>query len=533
LAALLIAQARLFLVNTSATYDEPLYLKLGLQVYREGSFAGFVGPMTPPLPILLAYWPCAWATDSVPAPPSMQPRLCRLARWIHLLLAGVPLVLLVYGWLTLRRGPLAGFVGGALLACSPNVLAHAAIAATDTSFALFSLISLALMDWYQRRPALRRLCLVGLATGLALAAKQSAVFLFPTFLAVLIFADGSSSPTGENRRTWHKVVRTVLLLTTMAIVALLPWWACHGFATTPALPSERERAAVQDALGNGPLAEHVLVFLDSLRIPVPIYTLGAQMGHATGGHEAFLFGMRSERGWWYYFPFAMILKGTPADWLLLILALYLCFRSEIWRDPTRRLWALAGLIFFGLCLWSRLNLGLRYLSVLYPLLILFAVDGLFRGTAISFQHVALAGGLLVGVQAVSAASIAPHFLSYFNPLVCRPDQGHLYLVDSNLDWGQDLPELRLALAALGAHRPVLAYFGTASPESYGVSAIRWRNGQDWTGCDFLALSATYLQGVGLHNDPFARLRRLAPTARAGYSILIFDLSQPEVQAGLE
>jgi hypothetical protein len=159
-------------------------------------------------------------------------------------------------------------------------------------------------------------------------------------------------------------------------------------------------------------------------------------------------------------------------------------------------------------------------------LILFAVDGLCRELGNRSWRVVYAGGLLLGLQLGSALWIAPHYLSYFNPLLCRPEQGYRYLVDSNLDWGQDLPELARTFARLHAARPRLAYFGTAAPKAYGVDAKPW----DEPGGDYLAVSATYLQGVGLAGDPFAELRGLPPDARAGHSLFVYDLRRDDVRA---
>ena len=80
---------------------------------------------------------------------------------------------------------------------------------------------------------------------------------------------------------------------------------------------------------------------------------------------------------------------------------------------------------------------------------------------------------LVGWHAAIAARIHPHYLAYFSPVVGGPEQGYRHLVDSSLDWGQDLPGLQKWLIA---HRqpgePVyLSYFGTADPARYGINAI--------------------------------------------------------------
>ncbi|MCZ7668397.1 MAG: hypothetical protein M5U34_14995 [Chloroflexi bacterium] len=59
--------------------------------------------------------------------------------------------------------------------------------------------------------------------------------------------------------------------------------------------------------------------------------------------------------------------------------------------------------------------------------------------------------------------ISPHFLSYFNRLAGGPDNGWRALVDSNIDWGQDLGSLKLWLDENGVETVWLSYFGEGRP----------------------------------------------------------------------
>ncbi len=64
----------------------------------------------------------------------------------------------------------------------------------------------------------------------------------------------------------------------------------------------------------------------------------------------------------------------------------------------------------------------------------------------------------------------PNTLAYFNGIV-RPDTAYRHLVDSSLDWGQDLPAVRDYIDRHPGDRPFyLSYFGSTSPAYYGVAA---------------------------------------------------------------
>jgi hypothetical protein len=107
------------------------------------------------------------------------------------------------------------------------------------------------------------------------------------------------------------------------------------------------------------------------------------------------------------------------------------------------------------------------------------------------------------------------------------------LVDSNVDWGQDLGRLADWLKAHGEPRVKLSYFGSADPAYYGI------DGQALPGVsspraasvtrtiepgDLLAVSVTNLQGVYLDPEDralMARIRSFPLVGRAGWSIRIY------------
>jgi len=87
--------------------------------------------------------------------------------------------------------------------------------------------------------------------------------------------------------------------------------------------------------------------------------------------------------------------------------------------------------------------------------------------------------------------------------------GWRHLVDSNLDWGQDLPALRDWVDAHGGTPVYLAYFGTADPKAYGIPYRKVVRVHDFEpgepsvrpgSGDTLAVSATLLAGVYLDED---------------------------------
>jgi len=138
----------------------------------------------------------------------------------------------------------------------------------------------------------------------------------------------------------------------------------------------------------------------------------------------------------------------------------------------------------------------------------------------------------------SSLSIYPHYLAYFNELVGGPNNGYKYLVDSNLDWGQDLPGLQEYLAKNKIDNISLHYFGTADPKYYGFSDvtrvpygfISGRINKSTTG--MIAISATALQGVfDRYEHRYDWLKNnYKPIAKIGYSIFVYNIPESRSQS---
>lgn len=535
----------------SATLDETFYFANAIDATFERRIPAMLTTSgVAPLPILISYLiPALRAGDlGRPSPWIGIPTdvvFIDEARLVHAALVAFPLCLTTMIWLWRRNGLMCATVGGLLIALSPTVAAHGSLATTDCSVALGSLLTLAALAVHWQSRTWGSLALAAFAFAAAMACKYSAAFLAPL---VLVSSAMACPIAATLRLRWGRVAGFVAL-------AFVATWGLHGFQIAQT--------------STGPAPEFVLGLLE-------------QFKHQREGHDAFLMGEKSKTGWWYFFPLAFWFKSTPVELLLSAVFLYrvvvhvyfagntlwckrLAFttphecrrdhqvRSDIsmagsWTrgDPTGRaldhaanLWFAAAGLYWLAAIASKVQIGQRFLLPFYPLLILVAVDGLWRlcrnagksRTALSWLARTI-GVLLVVGQGTSHWSIGPHYLSYFNSLCGGPENGYRLLADSSIDWGQDLPALRDQLDKRGTRLVLLRYFGTALPVSYGIDAVRInvRVGSEEARCRFVAISVTELQGVYLPTDPFADFRKLAPDGRAAYSILLFDRQQPEVQA---
>ncbi len=122
--------------------------------------------------------------------------------------------------------------------------------------------------------------------------------------------------------------------------------------------------------------------------------------------------------------------------------------------------------YFAASLVSRSNAGERHLLPLYPYLFVFTAAVLLAAPLPKWRGiVAAAMGLLLIVE---TGSVHPHYLAFFNALAGGPIGGKQYLVDCNLDWGQDVKNLKQYLDAQRIPQVCISYHGAANLDYYGI-----------------------------------------------------------------
>jgi hypothetical protein len=182
-------------------------------------------------------------------------------------------------------------------------------------------------------------------------------------------------------------------------------------------------------------------------------------------------------------------------------------------------------LFFLATFLSILNIGYRHILPVLPL-ILVSAGRVLAGRTKRWMRLAVV--VLCIWHAASSLAIYPHYLAYFNESVGGADNGYRYLVDSNLDWGQDLKNLKAYMDENGLQRLHLAYFGSARTDYYGINALPLPLEKpadlEQRPPAVYAISATYLQGGYLGDtQAFSWLRAYEPVDKIGYSIFLYRL----------
>jgi len=180
----------------------------------------------------------------------------------------------------------------------------------------------------------------------------------------------------------------------------------------------------------------------------------------------FLLGEFSRDGWPHYYLVALAVKTPLPVLALFALALGPAIRK---RRLEVLLCAAFAALFLLLSSFSSLNLGIRHILPIYPFVYAAIAIALFDANVWMRRTAAI----LIALHALVGIAAYPSYLSYFNPFVPMREADRV-LIDSNLDWGQDLG--RLEQWAREQNIPLLHvhYFGGGNVEhEFGNRAVRW------------------------------------------------------------
>jgi hypothetical protein len=568
------------------TFDEPLHLVGAVLQTREGNFR--IDPENPP------FWKDYFILGNpasnlqlVPPPGGDSgdiPENFTIADYTSLVIFRTPgndadalvnsararmlplavlLGALIALWAWRLAGPLAACVSTAAFSLDPNFLAHGLLVKNDVPITLlFTALMFAL--WRVGRAATVLNCsILALLLGATLTTKFSGLLAIPVIGAALLLR--ALLPTD-----WRIISRSVTSRAKRLYAAagiglfalLIAWifiWASYDFRFQPASgpTTDLNRAigvyAVRQTFGlhnvSNDISDQELKKLVTSWRPDPIvdcikwihahhilpesYLCGFLYAQADNyGRTSFLMGRTGMHGWWYYFPLAILFKTPLATLIALALAAVACFFLPRPRNAwTIIAFAIAPIAYMLAAMRSDMDLGVRHIFPVYPFLFIFLGVVVARSAAkLGKRVIGILAILFFGLLVETFAAF-PDFIPFFNVAAGGSAGGARLLGDSNIDWGQELPDLAQWQSTHPNYQLMLYYFGGSDPRYYGIHYVNLPGSyapqdethptgqQNYWAISVVALEGQYFNAKG--RQFYAPFKNRVPTEILGGSIYLY------------
>lgn len=319
------------------------------------------------------------------------------------------LIYLVFIWAKEVFGPKAGLMAAALVGFCPNILAHGRLATTD-AVAFFYLLAVWLLRKYILKSSWVNALTLGVGIGLVCLAKFSGVLILPVIGFGLIYFWIVKRP---------KFLKAFGQLLIILVTAFILSWLIYAFSMRGQLSTSSVLMAPINKFIQG-------------------YNIVAD--HNKVGHWNYLNGQIDFQGWWYYFPLVLWYKLTIPSLLLIGLAIFFGPKKAPSGEKYKRyfldefLIIFPGIWFLGFSLTSHIDIGIRHILPVLPFLFLFASR---LGETTNLILKPIVAGLVILHVAFGVLAF-PNYIAYFNQIAGGPNGGINHLIDSNLDWNQNM-----------------------------------------------------------------------------------------------
>ena len=538
------------------TWDEANHIYAGYKSWTGGDFG--LNPEHPPLVKLFATAPLL---SSPLKTPQLQDRYFKEEAFLggkdflyqndadgilfrtRMVTATLTLLLAVIVFLATRemfQTAGAAFIALALLAFDPNLLAHGALVTTDVALSCFMFAAVYAFYRYVKAPSIWRLTVVGISTGLALAAKHTGALVFPILflLAACELVRQWTSTKRRGKSPGKEAFNVIASLVGITGIALVVLWSFYGF---------RYAARPNGLQLNPPLAAYVqdlkphetwaISTMARWHVLPESYLYGlADVRLTANSYTSYVLGKIYAHGVWFYFPIAFLIKSTIGFMALLVLAVVaiatrrMKFRREI-------LFLIVPPVFYLVVAFVvGMNIGVRHILPVYVFLAVLIGGAAWTLVRQHRKWTYLVGALLL-IHAVSSLRTFPIYLAYANELWGGPSNTYRYLTDSNVDWAQQLKATKQYLDQRGVKDCWFAYFGegVADFKYYGIPCkplptvvTLWLNEQLEVPVSIdgpVLISAATLSGFEFGPgslNPYEQFQRVAPTRVIQHGVFVFD-----------
>ena len=523
LLAIFFISATASMAQKGATFDEGVHLTAGYTYWKTGDFR--LNEEHPPLTKLMAAIPLLFIDPELPpdSPHWEEDSQWEFAKeflysgknnpdqllfWgrFPFVLLGLLLGFYVFKWAKELYGTKAGLFALLLYTFSPNILAHTRLIHTDVGISAGLFITTYYFWKYLQKKTWNTLIIVGICLGVTNAIKFTGIYLIGILILLFVthlYFEVMKKKTNElKKKEVQQYIRKILAFCILVTII--------GFAIIS--------------------ATYFFVNIEN-------YFEGLQfvIEHSKVGHTSFLFGEYSVEGWWYYFILAFLIKTPIATLTLLLLSILLYTKVQKKDRYYGYFLVIPAAVYLIAFMLNNINIGLRHILPIFPFIFVF-VSKLVN---IKIKNQRIWNSLLAGLAVwyvITSLIIFPHYIGYFNEFIGGPDNGHKYLLDSNIDWGQDTKALQKWLEEnnLNNENTRVHLFSNErkSPEHKKISEeYRFRTKiikcQPTSG--IIAISVNKLYDLAqLEEGCTDWLKEYSPIKKIGSSIFVYNITNKKV-----
>lgn len=545
--------------NDSATFDEVAHIPAGYSYVTEQDTR--LNPEHPPLlknliGIPLAFLDLNFDTSKDFWTGENLPRIWDDGQWVagkHLLYeagnnpeqilfwARLPIILIsvLLGLFLFKWGKeLAGTLGGlfvlTLYAFDPNILGHNHYVTTDIGIAAFLTFAFYYFIRFIKNPSWKNAAIGGFFLGLVNLVKFSSLMAYPILGMVLITYPFFKKLSHDEAEDKNKYLRLRIFLNyfgkglTAFAISMIVVWALY-FVNTFNMPQEIIARQINFSFplaDQNPLSQITNKSLSSLNSFAPTkpfaeYFLGVTMvfKRVAGGNGAYFLNNVSADASSIYFPLVFVLKETLPFLMLAIFSIAFTLSQtfgtlrrglheknlkkhfkHFWQTRITEYTLFGFIILYSyLSITGNLNIGLRHLFPIIPLLYLLVMKKVFdfmRGKHIVTKHqIKIILSIFIIWIVLIPMFAYPYYVSYFNETIGGSRNGYKYVTDSNTDWGQDLQRLKIWLDENPQIEKIrVDYFGGGNPKmALGDKFEGWWDARRPVEAGWYAISANSIQ----------------------------------------
>lgn len=426
-------------------------------------------------------------------------------------------------------GEATAVVAVGLFSSTPMILQAGSIAYTDMALVACFSVFVYRWVWWLESPTLRNSIWLGVAAGVAVGAKYSAV----PYLLILMVASvpvwwRAHPELGIRAVAQAAIGKTKLVLVSTA-VGLFTLWAIFHFSTAPISSLKGSHPTLDQVTQPGTALNAFLH--KAVETPLPLARFGAGLAavahfnnsYGTQGDAYLFLGKIRTEGVWYFFP-VVLLCSFPLVFVLSWLGgLLAAARGRLgpWTIGHSILVVTPACILLVNMLANLSYSSLHVAGVIPFLAILGAafVVTLWNSSRGGWLGRAVAAGLLAA-HLIPSAMAHPRYHNYSNVLRMLLPPG------SSFDSGQDVGQLAGELARRGVPALSVSLEGSNDLSKMGLpphaGLAPYRHTTGW-----IAISEKRLKMHAVHGPPFdgfAWLENYQPVARIGASIRLYYIA---------